>query len=76
MKAISKRLQKLEQRIPRPAPVYNHSAAAEIQACLTRYGVVHQGMESLADAFARFLGITAIELRTRLQQRVARLRLE
>jgi hypothetical protein len=43
---------------------------------LARKRLVRLETESLADAFARSLGITSIELRTRLQQRAAGLRLE
>jgi hypothetical protein len=76
MKPITRRLERLELRIPRPAPHYSLSAVAHIEAWLARAQVVRLETESLADAFARSLGITSIELRTCLQRRAAGLRVE
>jgi hypothetical protein len=76
MTTITRRLQRLEQRIPRSAPRYTLSAVAHIEAWLVRAQVVRLETESLADAFARSLGITSIELRTRFQQRAAGLRVD
>ncbi|MGO9109139.1 MAG: hypothetical protein ACLP9L_07900 [Thermoguttaceae bacterium] len=74
MKTITRRLERLEERIPRPAPPEGISAAKEIADGLMRIGFARLENESLAETLARFLGITSIELRARLQQRAAGLR--
>jgi hypothetical protein len=72
MMAITGRLQRLEQRIPRHAPPRSYPSPVQfVEDWLARKGIVRQGMESLADAFARSLGITPLALRTLLQQRAA-----
>ena len=69
MKPIIKRLQKLEKRIPAPVPVRSGPTVAEqIAEGLARIGFARIENESLAETFARFLGISVVELRTRLQR--------
>ena len=72
MKPILRRLQKLEQRLPPPAPAPSGPSGAEcIAAELARVGFARGENESLAETLARFLGVTLRELRARLQQRAA-----
>lgn len=72
MKVIVRRLQRLENRFPTPAPAPSGPSAAEyIAEFLARNGIVRGEKESLAETFARFLGITPLELRARLQCRAA-----
>ena len=72
MKPIVRRLQKLEQRLPPPAPAPSGPSAAErIAEWLARIGIVRGETESLAETFARALGITVSELRVYLQRRAA-----
>jgi hypothetical protein len=72
MKPIIRRLQKLEQRLPPPAPAPSGPSAAEqIADGLARIGWVRGEQESLAETFARFLGISLRELRTQLERRAA-----
>jgi hypothetical protein len=72
MKTIFSRLQRLEQRFPPPAPASSGPSVAEqIAEGLARIGFERGERESLAETFARFLGVTPLELRTRLQWRAA-----
>jgi hypothetical protein len=73
MKTIFRRLQKLEQRFPPPAPAPSGPSVAEqIAEGFARIGFVRGEKESLAETFARFLGITPSETRVQLQRRAAR----
>ena len=72
MKPILRRLQKLEQRLPPPAPAPLGPPVHELIADgLARVGFARGENESLAETLARFLGITSPELRRRLQRRAA-----
>jgi len=72
MKTIFSRLQKLEQRFAPPAPAPSGPSVAEqIAAGLARIGFARGERESLGETFARFLEITPLELRARLQRRAA-----
>ena len=72
MKPIVRRIQKLEQRFPPPAPAPSGPSAAErIAEWLARIGIVRGETESLAETTARALGITASELRVYLQRGAA-----
>jgi hypothetical protein len=50
------------------AAVYRIDAPGNITRALRACGIVQRETESLACAFARALGITALELKTRLQE--------
>jgi hypothetical protein len=72
MKTIIRRIQRLEQRLPPPAPGHSGPSAAErIAEWLARIEIVRGETESLAETFARALGITVSELRVYLQRRAA-----
>ncbi len=72
MKPIIRRIQELERRLPPPPPAPSGPSAGEqIEEGLARIGWVRGENESLAETFARFLGITLRELRARLQRRAA-----
>jgi hypothetical protein len=72
MKTIIRRLQKLEQRFPPPAPAPSGPSAVErIAEWLARIGIVRGETESLAETTARALGITVSELRVCLQRGAA-----
>jgi hypothetical protein len=71
MKALSKRLQRLEQRIPKPEPQSNFRPVEFIQGWLAKRGLVRLESESLFDAFARSLGMTSLALRRHFHQRLA-----
>ena len=72
MKTIVSRLRRLERRFPPPAPAPSGPSVAEqIAERLARIGFVRGEKESLAETFARFLGITPSELRAWLQRRAA-----
>jgi hypothetical protein len=72
MKTLLSRLQRLEKRFPPSAPAPSGlSVAEQIAEGLARIGFVRGEKESLAETFARFLGITPLELRARLQCRAA-----
>jgi len=75
MKAITRRLQKLERRYP-PSPVRpsGPSGAEKISAWLAQRGIERDENESLMATFARALGVTLSELRLHLQRRAAGLR--
>ena len=67
MKPIIRRLQKLEQRLPPPAPALSGPPVHELIADgLARAGFARGENESLAETLARCLGITPRELRVRL----------
>jgi hypothetical protein len=75
MKAITRRLHKLERRYPpnrvRPS---GPSAAERISEWLARNGIARGENESLMATFARALGVTLSERRVYLQRRAAGLR--
>jgi len=72
MKSIMRRLQRLEQRLPPPAPALSGPSVGEqIADGLARIGFARGENESLAETFARFLGISVRELRRQLQRRAA-----
>ena len=72
MKPIIRRLQKLEQRLPPPAPAPSGPSLREpIEDEFARIGWVRGEQESRAETFARFLGISLPELRTQLERRAA-----
>jgi hypothetical protein len=75
MKAISRRLQRLERRFPPkwdrlPGP----SAAERISGWLGKNGIARGENESLMAAFARALHVTELDVRVYLQRRAAGLR--
>jgi len=75
MKAITRRLQKLEQRFPpNPPRPPGPSAAEKISGWLAQNGIARGENESLMATFARALGVTLSELRAYLQRRAAGLR--
>lgn len=75
MKAITRRLQKLERRFPsNPARPSGPPAADRISAWLSRNGIARGESESLMATFARALGVTLSDLRVYLQRRAAGLR--
>ena len=72
MKPIVRRIQKLEQRFPPPAPAPSGPSAFErIGEWLARIGMDRGETESLAETTARALGITASELRVYWQRGAA-----
>jgi hypothetical protein len=72
MKTIVSRLRRLERRFPPPAPAPSGPSVAEqIAEGLARIGFARGERESLGETFARFLEITPLELRARLQRRAA-----
>ena len=72
MKPIIRRIRELELRFAPPAPAFSGPSGAEqIAAELARVGFARGENESLAETFARYLGITLRELRARLQRRAA-----
>jgi len=75
MKAITRRLQKLERRFP-PNPVRpsGPSPAEKISAWLAQNRIARGENESLMATFARALGVTVSDLRVYLQRRAAGLR--
>jgi hypothetical protein len=79
MNAIVRRLQKLEKRFPpatESSALSGPSGAEHILEWLTRYGIVRDERESMAETTARAFGINTFELRAQLQQRAAGLPLE
>jgi hypothetical protein len=72
MRAISRRLQKLERRYPpKSPPPSSPSAAEKISGWLAQNGIVRSENESLMATYARALGVTLSELRLYLQRRAA-----
>lgn len=70
MKPIIRRIRELERRLPPPAPAPSGPPVHEqIADWLARVGFARGENESLAETFARYLGITVRELRARLQSR-------
>jgi hypothetical protein len=74
MKAMTRRLQRLEQRIPRPAPVCTINWVEYIEQWLAKKGLARLDSESLFDAFARSLGMTSLALNQYIRQRTGRAR--
>lgn len=74
MKAIARRLRRLEERFRpafRAAPAYDPVAAQELRDALARAGFVAGPLERLAEVWARAMGITCFELRGLLERRAA-----
>ena len=79
MKTTARRLRRLEERLRpgfRAAIAYDPSAPDRIRAALAAAGFVAGPVESLAEAWARSMGITCLELRALLERRAAGLRVE
>jgi hypothetical protein len=74
MKTIARRLRRLEERL-RPAlrtiSPYDPEATDRLRGTLAAAGFVAGPVESLAEVWARAMGITCVELRTLLGQRAA-----
>ena len=74
MKTIARRLRRLEERL-RPALCaitrYDPEAADRLRGTLAAAGFVAGPVESLAEVWARAIGITCVELRSVLEQRAA-----
>jgi hypothetical protein len=77
MKAITRRLQKLERRFP-PNRVHpsGPSAAERISGWLAQNGIARGESESLMATFARALGASLSDVRVYLQRRAAGLHAE
>jgi hypothetical protein len=79
MKAVSRRLRRLEERLRpafRSATKYDPSATDQLRAKLAAAGFIAGPVESLDEVWARAMGITCVELRTLLEQRAAGLPVE
>lgn len=74
MKTIARRLRRLEERL-RPAlraiSPYDPEATDRLRGTLASAGFVPGPEESLAEAWARAMGITCLELRALLGRRTA-----
>ena len=74
MRTITRRLRRLEARL-RPAlrsiARYDPEATARLRGALAAAGFVAGPVESLAQVWARALGITCVELRAALERRAA-----
>jgi hypothetical protein len=74
MKTIAKRLRRLEERF-RPAllaaTAFDPSARERLREVLAGAGFVAGPLESLAEVWARSMGITCPELRALLERRAA-----
>jgi hypothetical protein len=55
----------------RAAPAYDPSAPAQIRATVDAAGFVAGPVESLAEVWARAMGITCVEVRALLERRAA-----
>jgi hypothetical protein len=79
MRTIARRLRRLEERL-RPAlgaiALYDPEATARLRGALAAAGFTAGPVESLAEVWARAMGITCIELRAQLERRVAGLPVE
>jgi hypothetical protein len=64
---LKHRLDRIEKALPKAVPAWD--SVAHLTGVLGKYGVVREGNESLAAAFARALGITPGELREELRRR-------
>ena len=75
MRAITRRLQKLERRFP-PAVVHppGPSAAEKISALLTQQGIARGETERLMATYARALDVPLSDVWVYLQRRAAGLR--
>ena len=79
MTTLARRLRRLEERLRltfRAATPYDPAATDRIRAALAAAGFVAGSVESLAEVWARSMGITSIELRGLLERRAAWLLLE
>jgi hypothetical protein len=75
MKAITRRLQKLERRFPsNPARPAGPSAAEKISEWLAQRGIARSSNDSLMETYARAVGVTVSDVRAYLQRRAAGLR--
>jgi hypothetical protein len=74
MKTIARRLQRLEERL-RPArgaiTRYDPAATDRLRKTLARAGFAAGPAESLAEVWARAMGVTCVELRDLLERRAA-----
>ena len=74
MKTIARRLRRLEERW-RPAiralARYDPAATARLRGTLAAAGFVAGPVESLAEVWARAMGISCLELRALLERRAA-----
>lgn len=74
MKTIARRLRRLEERL-RPALCaiagYDPAVADRLRGTLAAAGFVASPVESLAEVWARAMGVTCVELRVLLEQRAA-----
>jgi hypothetical protein len=74
MKTIARRLRRLEERL-RPArgsiTRYDPAATDRLRKTLARAGFIASPAESLAEVWARAMGITCVDLRALLEQRAA-----
>jgi len=74
MKTVAQRLRRLEERL-RPAlravAATDPAATDRLGKALASAGFVRGPMESLAEVWARAMGISCIELRARLERRAA-----
>jgi hypothetical protein len=79
MKAIANRLRRLEERL-RPAfrsiAPYDPAALERLPGALASAGLVAGPVESMAELWARAMGVTCPELRVLLERRAAGLPVE
>jgi hypothetical protein len=80
MKTVARRLRRLEERLLRPAlraiAAIDPAATDRLRKALAGAGFVASPVESLAEVWARAMGISCIELRARLERRAAGLSVE
>jgi hypothetical protein len=69
--SLKSRLARIEKALPKPAPPRIESPAPLIAARLPAMGVERLPMESLAETWARALGISCAQLRADLQRHAA-----
>jgi hypothetical protein len=73
MKTIARRLLRLERLRPARGAItrYDPAATDRLRETLVRAGFAAGPVESLAEVWARAMGITSVELRARLERRAA-----
>jgi hypothetical protein len=79
MRTIARRLRRLEERwrpAVRTTAHYDAAATDRLRGGLAAAGFVAGPVESLAEMWARAMGITSVELRALLEQRAAGLAVE
>ena len=64
---LKHRLDRIEKAMPKPATAPSQSVAPEIARRLASMGIVGRPEESLAETTARAMGISARELRAKLE---------